>query len=282
MRLYKYTSFSAAEKIIETLKIGFNQIDNFNDPFEGRATGLWDPSHNSDRTNVNTLSQALLKARVNHRVLSLTREPLNPLMWAHYANSYEGVVIEFDSIVSQLNSDKFVIPAAKGDMIYTRTKPTKKDFSSYHRDLLNNTEEILKRTFLFKSQDWSYEEEVRVVGELQSKRSLFKTELINGRAMSMYSFPKGSITAVYIGYNAFRPFQVVTDDLNDYIQKQQRTLEFYKTLIKWMESGIAIKGSVPEESSWRLKETEITLDSMLKQVQTLESKLNNELGLKHN
>ncbi|RZR33985.1 hypothetical protein D8T59_21790 [Vibrio vulnificus] len=49
-----------------------------------------------------------------------------------------------------------------------------------------------------------------------------------------------------------------------------------------MESGIAIKGSVPEESSWRLKETEITLDSMLKQVQTLESKLNNELGLKHN
>ncbi|AAW85851.1 hypothetical protein VF_1356 [Aliivibrio fischeri ES114] len=167
-----------------------------------------------------TISQVLLKARVNHRVLSLTREPLNPLMWAHYTNSYEGVVIEFDSIVSQLNSDEFVIPASKGDMIYTRTKPTNNDSSSYQCEFLNNTEEILKRTFLFKSQDWSYEEEVRVVGELQLKRSLFKTELINGRLMSMYSFPKGSITAVYIGYNAFRPFQVMADDLDDYILKQ--------------------------------------------------------------
>ncbi|HDM8174878.1 DUF2971 domain-containing protein [Vibrio harveyi] len=281
MKLYKYTSFSAAEKIIETLKIGFNQIDNFNDPFEGRATGLWEPSHDSDRADFTTISQALLKARVNHRVLSLTREPLNPLMWAHYANSYEGVVIEFDSIVSQLNSDEFVIPASKGDMIYTRTKPTMNDFGSYYGEFLNNTEEILKRTFLFKSQDWSYEEEVRVVGELQSKHSLFKTELINGRPMSMYSFPKDSITAVYIGYNAFRPFQVVTDDLDDYIQKQQRTLGFYKTLIKWMESGIEIKGSVPEKSSWRLKEIEITLDSMVKQAQTLENQLNDELGFKY-
>ncbi|MHA2879558.1 DUF2971 domain-containing protein [Vibrio campbellii] len=281
MKLYKYTSFSAAEKIIETLKIGFNQIDNFNDPFEGRATGLWEPSHDSDRADFTTISQALLKARVNHRVLSLTREPLNPLMWAHYANSYEGVVIEFDSIVSQLNSDEFVIPASKGDMIYTRTKPTMNDFGSYYGEFLNNTEEILKRTFLFKSQDWSYEEEVRVVGELQSKHSLFKTELINGRPMSMYSFPKDSITAVYIGYNAFRPFQVVTDDLDDYIQKQQRTLGFYKTLIKWMENGIEIKGSVPEKSSWRLKEIEITLDSMVKQAQTLENQLNDELGFKY-
>ncbi|EKM21277.1 hypothetical protein VCHENC01_4129 [Vibrio harveyi] len=281
MKLYKYTSFSAAEKIIETLKIGFNQIDNFNDPFEGRATGLWEPSHDSDSADFTTISQALLKARVNHRVLSLTREPLNPLMWAHYANSYEGVVIEFDSIVSQLNSDEFVIPASKGDMIYTRTKPTMNDFGSYYGEFLNNTEEILKRTFLFKSQDWSYEEEVRVVGELQSKHSLFKTELINGRPMSMYSFPKDSITAVYIGYNAFRPFQVVTDDLDDYIQKQQRTLGFYKTLIKWMESGIEIKGSVPEKSSWRLKEIEITLDSMVKQAQTLENQLNDELGFKY-
>lgn len=281
MKLYKYTSFSAAEKIIETLKIGFNQIDNFNDPFEGRATGLWEPSHDSDRADFTTISQALLKARVNHRVLSLTREPLNPLMWAHYANSYEGVVIEFDSIVSQLNSDEFVIPASKGDMIYTRTKPTMNDFGSYYGEFLNNTEEILKRTFLFKSQDWSYEEEVRVVGELQSKHSLFKTELINGRPMSMYSFPKDSITAVYIGYNAFRPFQVVTDDLDDYIQKQQRTLGFYKTLIKWMENGIEIKESVPEKSSWRLKEIEITLDSMVKQAQTLENQLNDELGFKY-
>ncbi|ACB55651.1 hypothetical protein VF_2611 [Aliivibrio fischeri ES114] len=48
-----------------------------------------------------------------------------------------------------------------------------------------------------------------------------------------------------------------------------------------MESGIAIKGSVPEENSWKLKETEITLDSMVKQVQTLENKLNNELSFKH-
>ena len=42
MILYKYVSFEAGLKILETSTLGFSHLEDFNDPFEGTGLGLYD------------------------------------------------------------------------------------------------------------------------------------------------------------------------------------------------------------------------------------------------
>ena len=87
MILYKYMSFDDALLTLENSTIAFSHLEDFNDPFECTALGLYD-----------------------HIISCFTKQPLNPLMWAHYADSHNGVVIAFDMTKAGLNDgDKFVV-----------------------------------------------------------------------------------------------------------------------------------------------------------------------------
>lgn len=111
-------------------------------------------------------------------ILSLTRSPSNPLMWAHYGQNHTGVVIAYEVGGGFLNSPEYnLIPADAGDVIYTHTKspflltpetmevlgrvyqqgfgaPGEKTFEQ---------QALARRLFLTKHASWVYEEEVRVV-----------------------------------------------------------------------------------------------------------------------
>ncbi|MDR4497425.1 MAG: DUF2971 domain-containing protein [Candidatus Scalindua sp.] len=60
----------------------------------------------------------------NYAVLSLTRSPLNPLMWAHYGQEHSGIVIDIDINGAGFTNEKNnFVPVHLGNVIYTQTKP---------------------------------------------------------------------------------------------------------------------------------------------------------------
>ncbi|MCB7581162.1 DUF2971 domain-containing protein [Klebsiella pneumoniae] len=168
MILYKYMHYDAAVRLITTGSVSFSSYHNFNDPYELSCL-----AHGPGNINnmMEMRGQINLWGR-NSVILCLTREHLNPLMWAHYADSHKGVVIGLD-----VSDDKFtslvknIIPVQFGSVIYTKTQPNAPYFTAefppteieQFKGFNTNYLEKLQRTFLYKSYHWAYEEEVRIV-----------------------------------------------------------------------------------------------------------------------
>ena len=217
MILYKYVSHDAGMKIIQNSSIGFTQPCYFNDPFEVEAS--YPPAE-----GVNPINIALNEIRIygkksiwkqNTGVLSLTRQPLNPLMWAHYGCEHSGMVVGVDASISHFTcEDTNLVPIQYGSVIYTNIKPYTPYLSkstvplhvggtfNFPKDNL----ERLQRMFLYKPACWAYEEEVRVAKCLKGiessdtiKSGKFNTIDVGGRPLHLLSLPPGTIKEVYIG-----------------------------------------------------------------------------------
>lgn len=175
MILYKYYGFQAGINALKSQKLGFREAQFFNDPFD--LTYIDNSSQYAD------LERIVNFFKTNCAVLSLTRNPYNPLMWAHYGDEHRGFCIGYDIDDELLKSDAHnLIPVNDGDVIYTSLKEVseiKDDFSAVwrnlqfvknKRDLLLDSDEmqkavieLLRKLLLYKHSAWSYEEEVRVV-----------------------------------------------------------------------------------------------------------------------
>lgn len=173
MILYKYVSREAAVKILETGSIGFTQSSYFNDPFDTPSY----PRQESESIEDRLFGDIKLMAKerlweTNTGVLSLTRTPTNPLMWAHYADKHRGVVLGFDMNEMGLTDVECnFIPAQYGNIIYVSTRPNAQfimkpelglEVGSTHKFRADHYEK-LQRLFLHKPVCWAYEEEVRVL-----------------------------------------------------------------------------------------------------------------------
>ncbi|HDT6545976.1 TPA: DUF2971 domain-containing protein [Kluyvera ascorbata] len=207
MILYKYVDSETAKLIINNSTLKFSKPSSFNDPFELSCL------HYGTKSDHNEQAIKLIAASMSYGILSLTRNPLNPLMWAHYAKgekadgepwisldqgngSHAGFVFGIDVDEAGLNTDGCnIIPAKYGSVIYASTRP-KTPFSNsennrffegmqfnYNSDLL----EVFQRTFLYKPAYWSYEEEVRIVRN------------VGRRDSEIQEIPSSSFKEVYIG-----------------------------------------------------------------------------------
>lgn len=108
MILYKYTSLEAGTKILESQSIGFSEPRHFNDPFE-TAARTRDRSTEGFTILLQTPGGETVEANhlfgchnhatnfwsSNFAVLSLTRQLLNKLLMAHYANEHRGMILSF-------------------------------------------------------------------------------------------------------------------------------------------------------------------------------------------
>ncbi|WP_052166433.1 DUF2971 domain-containing protein [Methylobacter tundripaludum] len=94
-------------------------------------------------------------------ICSLSRDPLNLLMWAHYAKEHTGFVIEFciptqAQRFSEEDALKWLVPHK---VKYEQTKPI---VSPDDGKLVN-----VDKYFLVKGHDWKYEQEERVIDSLR-------------------------------------------------------------------------------------------------------------------
>ncbi len=179
MILYKYYGFNAGIAALYSQKLGFREPRYFNDPFE---LSYLDNSDDADHiaSKVNELKKSFV-------ILSTTRTPCNPLMWAHYGEKHRGFVIGYEVDGEFLQSDDYnVLSVNEGDVVYTSSKehfPLTEELkatlhkaflisqgesiSSYKGTERKNIETLLKKALLYKHSCWYYEEEVRVVKVLQ-------------------------------------------------------------------------------------------------------------------
>jgi hypothetical protein len=172
--LYKYYDAGGGRAALNSRRLGFRTPSNFNDPFELTALSNGD----GPMSKLHTLRHQIEQLKEQVVILSLTRSPLNPLMWAHYGREHTGVVIAYDVSGDFLNSQEYnLIPADTGEVIYTHTKSPFKVTPQTMANLLRvfqqgfgasgsqtyEQQAIARRLFLTKHASWVYEEEVRIV-----------------------------------------------------------------------------------------------------------------------
>ena len=190
IRRYKYLSFSKNSlEIIKSGTIKFTKPSEFNDPFD------CDPEYETNVDNllknrpdlVNKVAQFLnlskeqliiekpiiaerLKKAIeagnfgqqasdNVGICSLSRDPLNLLMWAHYSKDHTGFVVEFDIPI-----ETFDLP--KRDVEYfEKLIPHKVYYQDYKPivSLLDDNDAKFTKQFLTKGSVWKYEQEERVI-----------------------------------------------------------------------------------------------------------------------
>jgi hypothetical protein len=264
MILYKYVSFKTAVSIVKNSTIGFSCLEDLNDPFEGTSV------HFEDNGDVPTnLAANAVRNRMSRKfgVLSLTRTPLNPTMWSHYGDDHRGVVIGIDVEAANLNSSKAsLVPAKYGDVIYSSTIPTKQLPLLSTEQLIaigNEVEsfeeqdyELFKRTFLYKSLPWNYEEEVRVVKNINShsssrysesnfenKSGVWNTIQFQGRPIYCLSIPTGSVKEIYLGCSTYKNISRLGFPEHEYAQIKK----------EWRTKGISVFNVRQIKNNWQLE-----------------------------
>lgn len=206
MILYKYVSHDTGLKILKNSQIGFSNANYFNDPFELHATY---PSGDNNSAYINIRAIKRNSWAICYGVLSLTRQPLNSLMWAHYAKEHSGMVIGVDCTDKLFTGETGnLIPIQYGSVIYTNTKPSSKFLTKRNRlkiggiyDFDIKNLERFQRMFLYKPMCWSYEEEIRIVKHIGNDefKSPFNKSTYNNRPLYLLDLPIGSIKEIYIG-----------------------------------------------------------------------------------
>lgn len=146
MKLYKYKSL---QNLWHVLDIIFNQKlycahwSELNDPLEGR----YEIYLGSKETRIEELMVGRIeKAKNNFRIVSLSADPTNFLLWSHYADGHKGVAIEVD------------FPNPHKHLYQVTYSP----FSSVFTEKLQTMEDM-RHLFNGKPEEWQYEEEYRIV-----------------------------------------------------------------------------------------------------------------------
>jgi hypothetical protein len=222
-------------KVIENNSIAFSIASEFNDPFETEAGYPFESDDIFEQLigGIRRNAKRLIWTE-NSGILSLTRNPSNPLMWAHYSASHTGIVIGFEIQTSGFcDESTCLIPAQYGSVIYTNTKPSAALSSKPRGDAIciGHTHyfspthfDKMSLMFLQKPMCWSYEEEVRVVKCIadrdedgRNESGIFDLIKTNDRRLYCYKLPKGSIKEVYLGlrHNLLKS----KEEFNNFVKK---------------------------------------------------------------
>jgi hypothetical protein len=260
MILYKYMSFEAGRALMEGCSIGFSQPEHFNDPFDLPSYPHEDPDNELEGTfsELRTMGKNHIWAQ-NTGILSLTRTPTNPLMWAHYADRHRGVVVGIDATLAGLTSElSNLIPAQYGSVVYVSRRSDQPFLSRPSTGLAvgsthhfpHDHYEKLQRILLHKSICWSYEEEVRVVkcikGILPTGGSTpsgeFSVVDADGRPLYLFSMPSEAVLEFYFG---FRSDHEMADIMYDQYAKRFPHLQFYECTLDDSNLAVGFQSYIP-------------------------------------
>ena len=135
-------------------------------------------------------------------VLCLTTKFDNLLMWAHYAQSHEGMVIEFEadsSFFNQALSEHIPLTGLDEDLSREYGRLIKVKYKN-ERPQINISEVNSFDSFLVKSKEWEYEEEYRMIMPTTKANKVIQDK--NGLNVYLYELPREIITKVILGYRS--------------------------------------------------------------------------------
>lgn len=127
-------------------------------------------------------------------VLCLSRNSNQPLMWAHYADSHSGMMIEFDTAHSTFNRMR----SATDELGYLRPV----SYSKVRPELTMQTMEednAFEVFALTKADQWSYEEEIRLIWPLTMADKTVDTPT---GPIGLLTCPSSAVLSVTLGCKA--------------------------------------------------------------------------------
>lgn len=170
MLVYKYRSGTENDiKALENNQYWSSSIEQLNDPCEaitdtkkvkkflnyiGQKVGA---KTKEDYDLINDNTDEVLSMDNKMGIYSLSKTPLDELLWAHYANSHKGFCIEYDLEILLKNDGGNHVHSFP--VLYSN-KPPKIGFW----DIIKNEKNSMIKKFAFhKSKRWEYEQEHRIV-----------------------------------------------------------------------------------------------------------------------
>ncbi|HQZ24108.1 MAG TPA: DUF2971 domain-containing protein [Flavobacterium sp.] len=157
-------------------------------------------------------------------ILSLTQTNDNITMWSHYAKNHEGFVIEFDPDNKFFNKKRNENDAFGflREVKYSEKRPDIELIGLQKPE--NEFVEFIATNILFtKSQDWSNEEELRLVIDLSTSDDKL---IIKNQEIYLFKLPPMAIKSVFIGVNASESFK---DEIKTILKKT----EFSHVILKY-------------------------------------------------
>jgi hypothetical protein len=134
--------------------------------FETLLTHAFDECYETFQSTIKKFNKDFLDGCSSCKVLCLSEDPLNSVMWGMYADSHKGVVMAFQNIPGIDSPYKCAEP-----MRYSKIMPSLYDEDSLS-DLMSgrtalsspaHTRKVMEKFALTKDEKWSHEREWRVV-----------------------------------------------------------------------------------------------------------------------
>jgi hypothetical protein len=132
----------------------------------------------------NRMAQSSLNSQ--YGILCLTEVPDSLLMWAHYANSHNGFVLQFDE------TDPFFAPS-QHEGLSLELKPVE---YSPQRPVLSYSTLHSHDVFYRKSPEWAYEREWRIIKPLSGADSVITRDPFS---IHLFRLPLSAIKGVIVG-----------------------------------------------------------------------------------
>lgn len=168
-----------------------------------------------------------LNAKVG--ILSLSETISNPLLWAHYADSHKGFVIEFNaehSFFNRRRSDK--------DEFFHLRKVKYKNRSSPGRTLMDLDGDDLLIT---KESCWEYEAEWRILVPIESADKVLNIE---NDEIHLFTIPSSAISGIIVGSRASSS---LFEEIKAHIQSlDNHEIDLKKAVLDTENQGIEIIG----------------------------------------
>ncbi len=153
--LYKYRSLRSVKfitDIFEKRRLFLPYVDALNDPDEGAVKSIERPNWNECYNLLGAVLQQINvgKTLQKTRVLCLSKDPANELMWSHYADGHRGIVLGF---------------RAKGFRPFSDARPVSyvADLRSHEHVIPPDSDSHQQASLFHKKKSWSYEKEWRLV-----------------------------------------------------------------------------------------------------------------------
>ena len=166
-KLYHYTNMESAKAILNNKTLLSNQLKNMNDINELYRPKFYDIGINLD----DSIEEEVRKEIGKYQQISLTHDGCRmgfdiPAMWGHYADKGNGVCIILDKmkLLETISKDKRIVanapikyssPSKFSPAVFLKT-----DVCGVIKSFSNSQ---LKEFFLHKTNDWSYEQEYRIL-----------------------------------------------------------------------------------------------------------------------
>ena len=244
-KLYHYTTFDSAIKILQSRTLLFGRLKDMNDINELYRPMVPDFNPNRQAGNNDRLYDNLDKETNRYQQISLTMDGRRygfdiPAMWGHYANKGKGMCLVFDknNFVNRLKGEQ-KRHLLYGKIIYTNDfSPTIICRTKADDSVIPLTKKEEKDLFFHKTKDWQYEQEYRVLikSDSESREKLeFQDSLI---AVVMHNAESVALDQTIFDSIEFKIIDKIVSSYTQVTPVLEHCMFFQETLLKTEEHTI--------------------------------------------